>query len=587
MLSTLPTGQGGLLDHSNSMLVKYASSQTAGDQEIRLILLQGQMMRTASSLNSQQHQDPSNILRQTPPKPDETTMNDQHDQNHEIDQITQSESDQIQQPDPGTPFSRMIALVLAVAFATGIIIWQNLPESTQYQAIGESAPVFLPSADSPAPGRFGQIDLPARMFIKGHTLFESQPTDYSQMVMEQFEIAYAPEDQVRAIIMSGVYENSEQTLERIHATRFELTKTPDPNSEPLSEAVSINQQLVLEELDALESVYTKGRDSISDPMNDQLIARYGILGQAAVTHGLDPNDPSRKPIVTGFGWIATLLLFVFGVAIFGFLAGLVLLLLGIINLSTGKLKLRFKAPPPGGSVFLETYALFLAGFAILSIGLFILSAKLNPALGALAIPLQWILIFTPAWALLRGMQPSAWRHAIGLHSGEGVLKEIACGFLVYIASIPVYCVGVLITIVVLLIQGMMATGSGQPPEPMTNPIFDLISDGGPMVILLVFTLATIWAPIAEELIFRGALYRQINSRIHWVFAAFISALLFAYMHSYGPFMVAPLIALGFMFAFMRQWRGSIIPCITAHFIHNASLIGFMILLINLLKDPVI
>ncbi len=514
-------------------------------------------------------------------------MNDQFETSHEMNLDTQPESDQVQTPDPGTPFSRLIALVLAVVFATGIILWQNLPESTQYQAIGESVPVTLPDADSPAPGRFGQIDLPARIFIKGHTLFESQPTDYSPMVMEQFDIAFSPEDQVRAIIMSGVYEDNQQTLDRLNATRIELSGDSDLETPSLSEAASINRQLVLEELDALESIYTKGRDSISQQQHDQLIARYGILGQAAITHGLDPDDPQRKPIVTGFGWIATLLFFVFAVAIIGFLAGLVLLLLGIINLASGKLKLRFKAPPPGGSVFLETYALFLAGFAILSIGLFVLSAKLNPALGALSIPLQWILIFTPAWALLRGMKPSEWRHAIGLHSGEGILKEIACGFLVYIASIPVYCVGVLITLFVLIIQGMMATNNGAAPAPPTNPIFDLISDGGPMIILFVFTLATIWAPIAEELIFRGALYRHINSRVHWVVAAFITALLFAYMHSYGPFMVAPLIALGFMFAFMRQWRGSIIPCITAHFIHNASLIGFMVLLINLLKDPVI
>ncbi|MBO6512353.1 MAG: CPBP family intramembrane metalloprotease [Phycisphaerales bacterium] len=520
-----------------------------------------------------------------------------NEQPHEIDQHTppehqpdsESHLDPSPYPDPGTPFSRLIALILAIVFASGIILWQNLPESTQYKVIGESPAVVLLSADSPAPGRFGQIDLPARIFLRGHTLFDSQPTDYTQMVMSQFDIAYTPDDQVRTIIMSGVYESSDQTLDRINALRIELTDTPDPNreteAEPLSEYDAINQELILAELDALESIYTNGRDSISDQMNDQLIARYGVLGRAATTHGLDANDPARQPIVTGFGWIAALLLLFFTVIVVGFFAGLVLLLIGIINLSTGKLKLRFKAPPAGGSVFLETYALFLAGFAVLSIGLFILSEKVNPALGILSLPLQWILIFTPAWAILRGMRASIWRRAIGLHSGEGILKEIACGFITYIASIPVYLFGVLVTLVLILVQSALSSGGAQPTQPMTNPVFDLISDSGPILIILVFSLATVWAPIAEELIFRGALHRHINSRVHWVATAFITALLFAYMHSYGPLMVAPLIALGFMFAFMRQWRDSIIPCITAHFIHNASLVGFMILLINLLKDP--
>ena len=52
-------------------------------------------------------------------------------------------------------------------------------------------------------------------------------------------------------------------------------------------------------------------------------------------------------------------------------------------------------------------------------------------------------------------------------------------------------------------------------------------------------------------------------------------------------MVAPLISLGFMFAFMREWRGSLIAPITAHFIHNFSLITFMIIFVQLIKDPVI
>jgi membrane protease YdiL (CAAX protease family) len=66
----------------------------------------------------------------------------------------------------------------------------------------------------------------------------------------------------------------------------------------------------------------------------------------------------------------------------------------------------------------------------------------------------------------------------------------------------------------------------------------------------------------------------------------ITAILFAFMHDYGPLMVAPLIALGFMFSFMREWRGSIIAPVTAHFMHNFSLMSFMIILVQLIKDPV-
>jgi len=104
---------------------------------------------------------------------------------------------------------------------------------------------------------------------------------------------------------------------------------------------------------------------------------------------------------------------------------------------------------------------------------------------------------------------------------------------------------------------------------------------------LFFLLATLWAPLTEEMIFRGALFKYFRGRLHWVFAGLLTATLFAFMHKYGPMLVAPLIALGFMFSFMREWRGSIIAAMTAHFIHNATLFIFMITLIQLIKDPII
>jgi hypothetical protein len=503
--------------------------------------------------------------------------------------------------DPGTPMSGLIALVFAIIVAAGTIFWQNLPESAHYAAVGEDMPGLVISRDASAPGRFGQVDLAARMFIRGRTMLAGNEAS----IMQQFSVAYTPEDQVRAIIMSGEFEGADAALDRIETARLELSSRLDDVEaaedaeiiegdgfvlEELDDAGQTETSrygMVLEELGTLRSIYTNGPDSIEDPMRDQLVARYGVLGHAALAYGLDDNDPMREPIVNGFVGIALLLFFVIMVVVLATIAGFVLLIFGVVQLSIGKMEFRFQPPAPGGSVFLETYGLFVAGFAVLSIGLFVLSEKFNPALGALALPLQWVLLLVPLWAIVRGMKVHDWKDAIGFHRGEGVFKEIGCGFIAYLASIPVFLMGVVITLVIVLVQGAMAQANGDPVEAVENPVFQLISDSGPFVIFLVFTLATVWAPITEELIFRGALYRHMRGRLHWVLAAFLTAILFAYMHSYGPLMVAPLIALGFMFAVMRQWRGSIIAPMTAHFIHNASLVGFMIVFVSLLKDPIL
>jgi membrane protease YdiL (CAAX protease family) len=512
----------------------------------------------------------------------------------------QSDADQ-NQPDPGSPMSGLLALIIAIVFAAGTIFWQNLPESTHYAAIGEDLPGLVISTEASAPGRFGQFDLAARMFIRGRTMLAGN----EESVMQQFVLAYTPEDQVRAIIMSGEFEGADEALNRLETTRLELSsRLADIESAEDPEVIEgdgfvleelddsgVTQMsrlgIVFTELDALQSIYTNGSESVDDPMRDQLVARYGVLGQAALAYGLDDDDPMREPIVTGFVGIALLLFFAMMVVVLAAIAGFVLLIFGIVNIASGKMMFRFKAPAPGGSVFLETYGLFVAGFAVLSIGLFVVSTKFNPALGALSLPLQWILLLVPLWALARGMKVGAWKEGIGFHRGEGLFKEIGCGFIAYLASIPIFMVGIVITLIVVLVQSAMAQSSGQAPEVVENPIFELLSGANPLLIVLVFTLATVWAPLAEELVFRGALYRHMRGRLHWVFAALFSALLFAYMHSYGPLMVAPLVALGFMFAFMREWRGSIIAPITAHFIHNATLVGFMIVFISLLKDPVL
>lgn len=527
---------------------------------------------------------------------------------HDTTDDNRSNTNQKLPSDPGTPLSGFLALIAAVVFASGIILWQNLPKSTKYGLIGESVPETVISAEEPAPGMFGQIDLPARMFIRGKSLFAGE---YTEVVMSQFEIAYEPEDQIRRIIMSGEFEGAETALKKIEATRLELKSRLDDIEgaedgeviegdgivlEELDEAGTTKLtrlSIVFAELDSLETIYTSGPDSIEESMKDQLLVRYGILGQAAVTHGIDDSDPRRQPIVNGFVWIGLLMLGLGGLFIFGFFSGLVLLVIGIVRMFEGKLVMRCEKPTPGGSVFLETYAVFLLGFGVLSIGVFLLASKVNPKLEILSLPLQWILMVVPAWALMRGMKSSEWRRAIGLHSGEGVMKEIGCGVLAYLASVPLYLIGIIITLIIPMLIFLFEKfilkrpGISGDPQPMpTNPIFEMLAGSGIVGALLILTLATIWAPITEELIFRGALYRHMRGRLHWILAAFFTALLFAYMHSYGPFMVAPLIALGFMFAFMRQWRGSIIAPITAHFVHNATLVGFMILFVNLLKDPV-
>ena len=161
--------------------------------------------------------------------------------------------------------------------------------------------------------------------------------------------------------------------------------------------------------------------------------------------------------------------------------------------------------------------------------------------------------------------------AIGWHKGKGVFREIGAGILGYLAGLPLLALGIGITLGLVGIVTVLRqrAGLGEPPPP-SNAVFELATSDSPLVLILVFLLATVWAPVCEESIFRGSLYRHMRGRVGIVFAATGSALVFGLCHAYGPVLVFPVVMLGVTFALLREWRGSLIAPITAHALHNGT-----------------
>ena len=87
---------------------------------------------------------------------------------------------------------------------------------------------------------------------------------------------------------------------------------------------------------------------------------------------------------------------------------------------------------------------------------------------------------------------------------------------------------------------------------------------------LLFFALTVTAPVGEELLFRGFLMSSLEaSGSGWVTAALVSSGLFALVHmQYDVYGVAIVFLMGMLFAAMRHYSGSVIPCIAAHALSN-------------------
>jgi membrane protease YdiL (CAAX protease family) len=83
----------------------------------------------------------------------------------------------------------------------------------------------------------------------------------------------------------------------------------------------------------------------------------------------------------------------------------------------------------------------------------------------------------------------------------------------------------------------------------------------------------VWAPLLEEILFRGLLFATLRRRLRLLPAAALSALAFSAIHCYSPPGFLGVAAFGFVTAVAYEQTRSLVPCIVAHMITNLLLIG--------------
>lgn len=90
----------------------------------------------------------------------------------------------------------------------------------------------------------------------------------------------------------------------------------------------------------------------------------------------------------------------------------------------------------------------------------------------------------------------------------------------------------------------------------------------------LFLLAILPA-FAEEFFFRGVLQELLLRKTHKMhLAVWVGALAFGLMHN-QLFSLLPLVVLGAMLGYLKEWTGSLWPSILAHFVNNGSIVVVM------------
>lgn len=321
--------------------------------------------------------------------------------------------------------------------------------------------------------------------------------------------------------------------------------------------------------DLILSIYDTGYNPTPDE-RDFLIERHGWFGEIAGTYNLPTNNPDyveprRSALFAAIGLIA-----LFITVGFAGLAGLVLAIIAIVFLSTGKIRgTLVSGPTTHRSVYLELVALFLLCFIALQVVLGVVQL----ATGLSMMPLILVLSALPLlWPVLVRVPWRQYKQDMGYHTGRGLFREIGAGLVGYLAGLPIIALG----------MGIMFVLSSFLEATADHPMQYELMDGGPLGPWVMLIAAVVWAPLVEESVFRSAFHRHLRQHRGFggfALASLVSGFVFAAIHPQGWVAIPTLMCIAFVLTYLREWRGSIIPSMVAHALHNGTIALMMTIIL--------
>jgi Predicted metal-dependent membrane protease len=160
-----------------------------------------------------------------------------------------------------------------------------------------------------------------------------------------------------------------------------------------------------------------------------------------------------------------------------------------------------------------------------------------------------------------------WRQAIGFPPRGRRLREALTGAALGLAVL------VAATVASTVILTILQAATGGAKQSLPEQVRSDLSHGA---VVLFAILALVVAPITEEFVFRGLIFRTIRDRHGFLFAAVVSALLFGLVHFVAVndwqstlALQATMVITGLGLATIYEKRGNLVASIAAHSAFNA------------------
>jgi membrane protease YdiL (CAAX protease family) len=399
----------------------------------------------------------------------------------------------------------------------------------------------------------------------------------------------------RAIIVAGDLVGPAAAHDKLEALDLLIASPPAGEAVKLTEGQAAVQRI-------LHKLYPTGAADEAKRANAEAVAalgpddravlvdELGWFGKLALAPPGSPDTAAREAVLRPARIVATIMIAVAVLGVLALIAGLAGLVLAIVLVVTGHIRSGLGGPRPWHAVYAETFAIWLGLFLLLQVVAGLLVAVLGP-LSEMPVTIWtfFVSLIALGWPVVRGIPWSDVRRDIGWTLGRLPPAEPLFGLAGYFVTLPLLAVGLGVTLVLLMIQGAV---EGQPDTfaPTGGPAHPIIvhmaeASVWPKISLLL--LAAIAAPIVEETMFRGVLYRHLRDAsaalgtgMSVAVSVLINTFVFSAIHPQGFVAIPALMSLACGMALVREWRGTVIPSMVIHGVSNGVIMGLLMILLG-------
>ena len=315
-------------------------------------------------------------------------------------------------------------------------------------------------------------------------------------------------------------------------------------------------------------------EDFTSEFKGSLVARHGFFGELALVQGPGTQEGERRALLGGLAKVIEFQSGMVLVHVIMFVAGVVLLGYFHRRMRDNPDDIGLDDPRAPTTVYLEVFSLFALFFS-LWVAFQVLLLGDNSTFGMVLSEVTiWAAPLCLFWVRLRGVTWSDMMYDLGLHKGSGIFKEVLVGVGAACAVLPVE--GFANRFIHAFTESADQHGGAVTPPPS---MFE-VPDETTWVLMWLSTLgAVLWAPVVEEMFFRGALQRWLRVRLAWLPTVVIVSVVFG---AYHPYTLSGLLTVGFAgvgMGMVREWRKCLIAPMVMHAIHNGMIsvneIGFL------------